>query len=468
VSIALSVSFLVSAATGVLLLYLVWPHGVARLPRLLGIALGIGLGTGLSSILCFLSMLALGPTRGALLVEVVLLGLLAFATVRRRQSARTSPADQLGEGEDSGLSRVMVAGFLVTLVAAASGFLITLWQSPHGGWDAWMNWDLRARLIYRGGEAWLSAFSNAIPWSHPDYPVLLSSLVVRSWLYAGGETLLGPHLVAATFTFGTVAVLATALAALRGPSQGLLGGLLLLSTSYFILQGTTLYADVPLAFFFLTTMVFLALDDRHGAATSRFGIMAGVAAGLGMWTKNEGLLFVAALAMAILFAGACDGWPAMRRRAMAFGTGLLPMLLLVAGFKIAFAPPNDLLSALSLDRTLGRLVAPDRYLLVLREYKHHIMSFGDNGFGGVVWLLTAYLLGLGFHQPADTRRWVRIAGVTLLLMLAGHFMVYVSMSNELSRHLGNSFHRLLLQLWPGALFLFFMLVRTPAETRRAA
>jgi hypothetical protein len=48
-------------------------------------------------------------------------------------------------------------------------------------------------------------------------------------------------------------------------------------------------------------------------------------------------------------------------------------------------------------------------------------------------------------------------------MLAGHFAVFVSMADELARLLNSSLDRLLLQLWPSALFLFFMVVRTPEE-----
>ena len=55
---------------------------------------------------------------------------------------------------------------------------------------------------------------------------------------------------------------------------------------------------------------------------------------------------------------------------------------------------------------------------------------------------------------------VRIA---LAVLLAGHFMVFVSMADELARLLDSSLDRLLLQVWPSALLLFFMAVRTPEE-----
>jgi hypothetical protein len=463
-TIALGLSFAISTATGVLLLWLVWPRATAwHWP--LAVALGAGLGAGLSAVLLFFWMLAFGPTRGFPMAEAGLLLLTAAATVRRGRLVNFESPTARNRSRGSQRYLLLGTAFIVTLGAAVAAFLSILRQHPHGEWDAWMNWDLRARMFYRGGDEWLTAFSAAIPWSHPDYPVLLSSLVARTWLYTGTETLLGPSLVAGTFTFATVALLAAAVGALRTPTQGLLAGLVLLSTPFFIVHGTSLFADVPLAFFFLATFVCLALDDRYDGGKNRFAILAGVAAGFGMWTKNEGLLFTLATAAGLVLVAVSGGWRVSRRRLLAFGAGLLPMLLLTAGFKIAFAPPNDLLSTLGLERTVARLTDWHRYYLVLRAYASHILTFGNNGFGSVTWVLAAYVLGLGVSRAESRRPWVRAGTVTLVLLLAGHFMVFVSMADELARLLRSSLDRLLLQLWPSALFLFFMAVRAHEETK---
>jgi 4-amino-4-deoxy-L-arabinose transferase-like glycosyltransferase len=302
-----------------------------------------------------------------------------------------------------------------------------------------------------------------IPWSHPDYPLMVQSLVVRSWLYAGGETLRGPALVAATFTFGTVALLVAALAALRNMSQGLLAGLVLLSTPFFIIHGTSFYGDVPVGFFFLATSVCLALDGRYGGATRRFGVLAGAAAGLAMWTKNEGLMFVPAVGAGILLSGSVSGWPAARRRLVAFGLGLFPMLLVAASFKLRLAPRNDLLATLGVERTIGRITDLKRYYVTLRECITHLATFGNNGFGSATWLLLAYLLAMGIGRRDVDRVWMRMAAIVLALMLAGHYVVFVAMAYDLPRLLNSSLDRLLLQLWPSALFLLFMVVHTPEE-----
>ena len=462
-SAGLVLSLVVATVAGVLLLRTVWPPGLDPCPWPLLVALGVGIGAGLCSAALFLWMLAFGPSALYPAVETALVTLAAAAALARHGRRKPPPREVAGVPAGPRFRSVVTIGFFVVLAAATAAFVTMLRQHPHGEWDAWMNWDMRARMFFRGGDGWQAAFSGAFPWSHPDYPVLLPTLVARSWLYAGGETVLGPHLVAATFTFGTVALLCSALATLRGRTQGPLAGMILLATPFFIVHGTSLYADVPLGFFLLAAFVALSLDARHGEATARFAVLAGMTTGLAMWTKNEGLLFGAALAAALVLASRRDGWATSRRRLVAFAGGALAPVLLVLGFKLAFAPPNDLLSTLGIDRTVGRLTDSGRYALTAREYVLHLLSFGSNRLGAAVWPLAACFAGLGLTRAPAGRSWLRIGAMTLLLLLAGHFLVFVSMADELARLLASSLDRLLLQLWPAALFLCFMALRTPHE-----
>jgi len=459
----LAFSLFVSVATGVLLMRWAWPGTAAPWPWPLGVALGAAFGPGVSAVLLYLWMLAFGPTRGFVLAECGLLALVTALALARVRRAPTLVAARVPRDHPGRASGLLAGAAGLTLAAAGAGFLGMLRRQPHGEWDAWMNWDLRARMIFRGGDAWRTAFSDLLPWSHPDYPLMVQSLVVRSWLYAGGETLGGPALVAAAFTFGTVALLVAALAALRSASQGLVAGLVLLSTPFFIVHGASFYGDVPIGLFLLATFVCLALDGRHGEVTRRFAVLAGAAAGLAMWTKNEGVTFVPAIGAGLLVSGLLSGWPTARRRLAGFGLGLVPMLLVVASFKLRLAPRNDLLATLGIERTIDWLTDPRRYYLTLREFITHIGAFGYNGFGSATWLLLAYLLAMGMGRRELDRIWTRTAAVALVLMLAVDYIVFVAMAYDLPRLLNSSVDRLLLQLWPSALFLLFMVVRTPEE-----
>jgi hypothetical protein len=152
-----------------------------------------------------------------------------------------------------------------------------------------------------------------------------------------------------------------------------------------------------------------------------------------------------------------------RRRLLNLGAGLLLPLLVVVSFKLTLAPPNDLLSTLGVERTLGRLTDWSRYATVLRAYAVHLATFGANGLPGAVWPLAVFAVALGWNAIERRRPWAGAVTIALGLLLAGHFMVFVSMADELARLLASSLDRLILQLWPSTLFLIFMVARTLEE-----
>src|SRR5579872_2023634 len=84
----------------------------------------------------------------------------------------------------------------------------------------------------------------------------------RCWTYLKSDTPHGPIAIAFLFTFATAGVLFCSLALLRGRSQGLIAVTVLLATPFFLVLGSSQYADVPLAFFFLSTIVLLCLHEH--------------------------------------------------------------------------------------------------------------------------------------------------------------------------------------------------------------
>ncbi len=466
-SLALLGSTVVAVATGYAVLCALWPRSVPLRPyRWLVRTLAVGVGLGLTAVGLFCWLLLFGvPGRALVAVELVVLAVLGGWFAQRR-GARAAGAGPEVVDDTSSLepSRVLVLAFGVTLVCAVAAFVGLSAAAPHGGWDAWMNWNLRARLIFRGGTGWRAAFSPLLDWSHPDYPLLLQASVVRTWVYYGRETLAGPASIAFLFTFATFALLTSAVAVFRGRTQGLLAGLVLLATPFFIFHGISQYGDVPVGFFFLATLVLAALHQRHGEHTGAFLVLAGLTTGLAAWTKNEGILFLAAFVLsAVVTAGRPGDARRLGSEGRAFAFGLLPLLVVVGLFKLRLAPPNDLMSALGSGEILHRVTDPARYALVARSFVSGIMGFGANGLVSGVWLLVAYGLCVGVRPGQAGTRWFRLAAAALVLMLVGHAAVFVATAEDVARLLNSSLERLLLQMWPATLFACFMVLATPGE-----
>jgi hypothetical protein len=217
-------------------------------------------------------------------------------------------------------------------------------------------------------------------------------------------------------------------------------------------------------FFFLSTLVLLALHDRHGERTSGFAVLAGLTAGLAAWTKNEGVLFIAAFVLSgVVTSKRAGSGRSLAKEAGAFALGLLPMLLIVGYFKVRFAPPNDLMSTIGSGETLARLTDPQRYLLVAKAYLSGVARFGFNGLVSAVPLLVAYGLCAGVRPGEATKRWFRLTVVTVALVLAGHAVVFIVTTEDVARLLNSSLERLLLQLWPSVVFAWFMLLAGAEE-----
>lgn len=446
-------------------------RGLRSFDFLLKASLGVGFGLGISSTLYFLELL-LGRSSQSITIGVegvlllILLGILCYRGYKRRNhplAPKPAPDQSLG----GILCRILLLVFYLELVLAGLASLVMILKYPHGGWDAWSIWNMRARFIYRSGINWRDAFSPLIGWSHPDYPPLIPSIIARCWSYIAHETVAVPMAVAVLFTFAMVGLVCSSLSKLRSRSQGLLSGIVLLGTPFFIKLGAVQYADVPLSFFMLAALILLCLEDRWPESRQGFAFLAGMAAGFAAWTKNEGLLFVLALLVAqgVVLVSVRGGKAGFRQMAFFLG-GLAPLVLLLLYFKTQVAPPNDLLSSLKARPAAASLLEASKYVQTIKAFAMAIMNFGEWTVHPLP-ILTLYLLALGVGVERRDWRNVGIVVIALGLTLGGYFFTYIVTPYDLRWHLLESLSRLLLQLWPSFVFLFFLVARCPEQSLTA-
>jgi hypothetical protein len=270
--------------------------------------LSVGFGLGLFSVVFFLSrvfgvleLLWLDLGAFALLVAAFL-----FLRLHTTPPNLVTAPTRGGEPWPAWLRRTVTVALAIALCAGLYSAIMRTLAHPHGdGWDAFSIWNLHARFLFRGGSHWRDGFTPVLPWSHPDYPLLLPAAIAHFWSCLGHDSPAVPAVIGLLFTFGTVGLLFSALTILQGRMPAMLGATALLATPSFIEQGTSQYADVPLAFFYLATVVLFCLqdnlpDDGNAPHPSRLLVLAGSTAALAAWTKNEGLLFLCAVVMARL------------------------------------------------------------------------------------------------------------------------------------------------------------------------
>lgn len=444
---------------GLILIIYLWPSKtINELLVVMGISFGLGLG--ILSIFLFIWLLVFGAEyREFLLFEntlLIFLIALFFYAIKKGKivfNNDTHPKGPVDLTFFKNLSKI----FYILIVFSLASFALRSVREPHGAWDALAIWNLHARFIFSGEESWRSLFSNLLDWSHPDYPLLLPLGIVNGWIRVGFESTTVPALFAFLFTFSIVLLLWSSIKILRTESQGVLAGLAILGTSAFITLGAAQYADVPISFFLLSTLVLLVFFDKSG--NHKLLVLAGFMAGLSVWTKNEGWVLILSLIAARVFTFASPRrWIDIICEMLYFAVGLAPVLMVVIYFKLNLAPQNDLLSAQGAE-TILKLTDFSRYVQVIKSYFLTSIKFTNSLVSLPLLIFYRYLIGTDKNNKASS---IFIL-YSLLFILMGYFFVYISTPKDLVWHLNSSLNRLFLQLWPSFIFYFFLIVKTPEQ-----
>lgn len=452
-------------ATGLSLVEFLWPAQLTAIEgRVLKYSLAAPCGLAVFSIVYFLWVITT-QSRTVLVTFDLAIPLVVFTLLRRRSQNQTRLlwAMQTNPRQSAmWVSKSLGTGFVLAAAAALYSCIRWATTEPHGGgWDAVAIWNLHARFLFLGGPHWTDGFSTLIPFSHPDYPLLLPASVAHFWTYLQHDPEFVPATIAIVFTVSTVALLYSAVRILRTKTQALIAAIVLVSTPSFLKVGVSQFADVPLAFYILASIVLLGVSDLRATGSRKLLFIAGAMAGLAAWTKNEGLLFFCALIAVRLGQVLCGkNGRSLRRDFLPILMGAVPILLVIAYFKLFIAPPGDLFSS---PQMLEKVTDPSRYWLIARWFGKELFFFSG-------WKLVPLTIGLAIYSQllgSEISRQYRssfsLSTLVLAVTLTGYFAVYVITPYDLRWHLRFSLDRLFLQLWPSALFVYFLAVRTPEQ-----
>lgn len=374
----------------------------------------IGLGIGCISILYFLLLI---PGLPVFITGPVIIAALVF--LYRWLNKEYQPPVQ-----NNIWCMAILAIALVLIADKADGL-----AEKHGQWDAWAIWNLHA-LYLAGPEYWQNMFQN-LEHAHPDYPLALPATIAFFSRLVGGFHLLVPYTLHVLVMLCIPVLIYTELYR-KSLLLASLALLMFVTNDMFITQGVSQMADTMLAFFFLAA--FICFD--YARENRQMIILTSAFLGLGMWTKNEGimlsLVFVAFHAKVFVFE-----W----KRAL-YGLALPLIALLV--FKLGYAPANDLVARQSAE-TFSNITDWGRYEQIYRSWMDTI----NLHYKTLKYLVVLYLLYCLLRRKLPDSRLLLI-----LTCLAGYFMIYVFSHQDLDWHLFTSAHRLLHQLMPVTVYVF--------------
>jgi hypothetical protein len=310
---------------------------------------------------------------------------------------------------------------------------ILFWKGSKswGEWDAWAIWNLHAKFLFYDND-WKNLFTNKLNWTHPDYPLMLPSLIALFWKGLGELNPIVPAAIAYATLISILCLLYASLKESRFNIIGLIAILLLIIDLRFTSLAIMQYADTLVSLFILITIILLS--KKEGKPDAYF-FLIGLFAVLPIWVKNEGNVFFLLTCVLII----CQHYKQMRK-ILYYIMGVLPVLLLYVYFKMVYAPANDLVGALD-NHTTQKLLSFDRYITIGKYFLT------------ILYYQFQLLLILPFALLVACPRRL-VSGIILILSgtLAAYLCVYVITPHDLTWHLSTSLDRLIQQIYPSVIY----------------
>lgn len=359
------------------------PWRAAPVPLRLGLAWAAG--AAFSGMTTFWSLALVPDHRGATVAVFALAGLSLFLV--RPPDGPPTPLEPRPRRERAAWWIGAAAFVAVLSLWFAHGLDIAV-GAPAGGWDAWSIWTQRARFFYLAPRDWTRGLDPVLTWSHPEYPVLVPSLIVYGWLPAGRCVAAAPVAVAlATQLCLLLLIVGFAQAAYPRSAWPWAFGVFYATVPVEWSQAVAWqYADRPLAAFLLAGAGCLALGLRNRERAWLFP--AGLFWGAAAFCKDEGKAALAVLAFVTVLStlGSLMS-PDRRRLPGAFARlalGLAPGLGSLA-LQHAFSPvPSDLLAHM----TPTPLTDTGRTAVIL----HFLLGLWNDPVNGWVWWGSVFAL----------------------------------------------------------------------------
>jgi len=232
--------------------------------------------------------------------------------------------------------------FLYAVILYLQIYAASLVWNIHGGWDARFIWYVKAKFFFRSPEEWQGMFSPLMSWTHPDYPLLIPGAIAWGWNWVGKELFIWPGMVSFIFGISTAFILLWHFRSSGSLWTGFVAaGFLLLMNNYGYWSYEQ-YADVPLCFFIVSSVVLLLQALRTRIPS--FFLLAGLLSGLSAWTKNEGYVFLGwttLIMIACLTTHSGLTWKEKRRFFLFFVGGMIVPLSAFSFQKWFLSPQGD-------------------------------------------------------------------------------------------------------------------------------
>jgi asparagine N-glycosylation enzyme membrane subunit Stt3 len=257
--------------------------------------------------------------------------------------------------------------------------------------------------------------------------------------------------MAAAFGMGAAVLAGASVARAYGSVRGWVTAAAVLASPAYLTATISQFADVPLAFYMLATLV--AFDRAISSDRAVWWMAAAGCAGCAAWTKNEGRVFLILSMAAMAFQAWRMAAPAAGRRIAALVLGVLPGIAALASFRMLLPAPHNLFTDLSIGHVMHDAGSGARWRAIAESLGRQI-AFGGSTTIGNVPVVAAFTAALGRARPCPP---AAVCGaLVLVLMLLAYAVTYLLSPFDLAWHLRTSADRVVVQLVPAAIWALMM------------
>ena len=231
-----------------------------------------------------------------------------------------------------------------------------------------------------------------------------------------------------------------------------------MGTYFFIKHGASQYADVPLSFFFCSSLALFSIVDCSYNDRQKLLPLTGLMLAFSAWTKNEGIIFIFYTTIArFIIITKREGLKTFMKEAGLLAIGIIPVALVLCYLKFNLAPHSQVFKV----NISARLFDFQRNFFIIRAFQNQFLHFSSFYIGAIP-LLFIYLFMSGIDVKKKNIQILLTSFITLSLMTRSYFAMYIITPYELNWHLANTLNRLFLQLWPSTIIFIFLLSK-PVE-----
>lgn len=441
--------------TGYFLVMFFWRSNEGRSIFALKLILGLCIGMTISSMIYFLALALLTHFIAyVFVIEWTAVFLLLYILKRKRIKIFSYHFHLIRIKRSSSLNTIFFCILLYGFMMSLFSLIYLAYYQPYGQGDAWAIWNLKARFIYRdAGLFWRNLYSPIIGWSHPDYPLLLPLSIARIWTLMKTDTVRVPMYFSVIISVVTIILLFISVYRGRNLINASVATMVLISTPFFLTQGTSQYADTLLSLYYLVSLVLISIIYKNNDNNWGQLVLLGTIGAASCWIKNEGGLFFLAILLSAIVT---------RRKIVPFLFGALPVLFIVLLHK-SFSSSQDLIISQNIFNSLSQFIDFSRHVTIIKKLAVEIISFGQWRVNPLI-LLGVCTMFFTDKISKKERTVLKTQFFILIMTAAFYYSVYVVLPFGLSWRLERSANRLLIQLWPSFIYLFFLRVKINYRT----